>query len=333
MPNTARRGGGRSTRRAGTSHEEVEEETGEFPSQTAEEKRRIRRTIGDMYRRLQEFREKMRNGAEVDNDELKTLLGDAKDIVSEIKGTQEAIEDAKMFNAFCQIVREISEDTNVNEQKFNVDEYAEKIGSCANASRDKQSNIKMTRNQLLGLGEKFRNNFKRAPVFTFVLGAIDTEAGEEKTRRQRERKVGRERTQAAPTKTAIVERSQAADGQRTAKLVDSTMKILEKEYKNNRKKPVNYFKFVIDPESFGRTVENMFHVSFLVKQRKVELSVCPEIGLPMLEPVSAGSEGGEEGESEGKNQAIISLSWSEWEELKEALDVSSASIVHKETAQ
>ena len=51
----------------------------------------------------------------------------------------------------------------------------------------------------------------------------------------------------------------------------------------------------------GNTVENMFHVSFLVKQRVVQLSVDDSIGLPVLEPVSRSREAGEEGGG-GKNQ-------------------------------
>ena len=314
-----KRGGGRSTRNVPA------EDSDEEISQTDEEKREIRRKIRILNEKLNENKDKIKRGG--DNEELKQLLDEATNIVNNIRGTHEAIEDAKLFKALCQLVRELSEDTNTNDRKFHVDEYAEKIGSLANASRDNRTNIKITKNQLLGLGEKFSKHFKRTPAFTFILGAIDTEVGEEKTRRQREKKVVKSRT-VAPTKTAIIERSQAADGQKTAKLVESTMQFLEREFKQNGKKPVNYFKFLIDPESFGNTVENMFHVSFLVKQRRVELSVCEKIGLPMLEPVSAGSYSGDEGESEGKNQAIISLSYDDWEELKDALNITSPAIVH-----
>ena len=67
-----------------------------------------------------------------------------------------------------------------------------------------------------------------------------------------------------------------------------------------------------------------------MKQRVVELGVSEKAGLPTLTPLSSASRGGggEEGESEGKNQAIISLSFQDWEELKEALEVTSAAIVH-----
>ena len=77
-------------------------------------------------------------------------------------------------------------------------------------------------------------------------------------------------------------------------------------------------------------LQNMFHVSFLVKQRVVELGVSEKVGLPILTPLSSGSRAaaGDGGESEGKNQAIISLSFEDWEDLKDALEVTSAAIVH-----
>ena len=34
----------------------------------------------------------------------------------------------------------------------------------------------MTRNQLISLGQKVSSKFRRTPSFSFILGAIDTEA-------------------------------------------------------------------------------------------------------------------------------------------------------------
>ena len=53
--------------------------------------------------------------------------------------------------------------------------------------------------------------------------------------------------------------------------------------------------------SFGNTVENMFHVSFLVKQRVVQLSIDDSIGVPVLEPVSSRVRDAAEAEEGGGN--------------------------------
>ena len=73
-----------------------------------------------------------------------------------------------------------------------------------------------------------------------------------------------------------------------------------------------------------------------------------EVGLPFLEPVSGGRGGGGD-EEVVKNQAVISISYQvshsfallsrcliyssslqDWSELKDALDISKAAIVHPE---
>ena len=52
------------------------------------------------------------------------------------------------------------------------------------------------------------------------------------------------------------------------------MKCLVSCWKENNKQPINFFEFVIDPASFGSSVENLFHVSFLVKEGKVALMLA-----------------------------------------------------------
>ncbi len=46
------------------------------------------------------------------------------------------------------------------------------------------------------------------------------------------------------------------------------------------KQPINFFEFIINPESFGQTVENLFYLSFLVRDGKVNID--DESGQPIL---------------------------------------------------
>lgn len=58
--------------------------------------------------------------------------------------------------------------------------------------------------------------------------------------------------------------------------VDDTVKFifwtLNKEYKNNGNKPINYFLFAMDPDNFVQSVENCFHLSFLIRDARVQFS-------------------------------------------------------------
>merc|ERR1712098_439342 len=136
-----------------------------------DEKRRVRRTLRDMYDKLQANREKYTS--ETDSEEFSLIMNEANEILKEVKGTQEAHEDAKMFRLLCQLVREMSEDTNTNEKKFHVDEYAANIGRFVNANNDR-GNVRITKRQLISLGQKLNNKFRRTPSFGFILGSLDT---------------------------------------------------------------------------------------------------------------------------------------------------------------
>lgn len=56
---------------------------------------------------------------------------------------------------------------------------------------------------------------------------------------------------------------------------------LVERYKIADSSPIDYFEFVIDPNSFARTVENMFHMSFLIKEGFANL-FQDDVNLPAL---------------------------------------------------
>ncbi|KAG9244299.1 Nse4 C-terminal-domain-containing protein [Calycina marina] len=91
-----------------------------------------------------------------------------------------------------------------------------------------------------------------------------------------------------------------------------------------------YFPFVINPKSFGQTIENMFYVSFLIRDGKLAIQEGND-AMPYLVIMN----GGEEPENDGdpaKQQAVMSLDMEQWEELIELFGIMEPMIKHRDEA-
>lgn len=82
--------------------------------------------------------------------------------------------------------------------------------------------------------------------------------------------------------------------QRPTQLEDWEMKKLCLKYGIDDEGNVDLFRFVINPKSFGQTIENMFYVSFLIRDGSVGIVVSDE-GLPYLSKFSCTPEALAEG--------------------------------------
>ncbi|KAF2456311.1 Nse4 C-terminal-domain-containing protein [Lineolata rhizophorae] len=91
---------------------------------------------------------------------------------------------------------------------------------------------------------------------------------------------------------------------------------------------VGFFDFVINPKSFGQTIENMFAVSFLIRDGNVAIEE-DENGLPLLRPENPRTIEEQRREEVSKHQAIFSLDWETWQNLVQAFDIREPIIPHR----
>ncbi|KIW94229.1 uncharacterized protein Z519_05545 [Cladophialophora bantiana CBS 173.52] len=86
------------------------------------------------------------------------------------------------------------------------------------------------------------------------------------------------------------------------------------------------FNFCVNPKSFGQTVENMFYVSFLIKEGKVSLELDSQ-GLPTLRLEELKTL--EERQEAQRNQAIFTLDFDVWEDIIRNFGIEKSIIPHR----
>ncbi|KAK4541370.1 hypothetical protein LTR36_008128 [Oleoguttula mirabilis] len=95
---------------------------------------------------------------------------------------------------------------------------------------------------------------------------------------------------------------------------------------------VSLFDYVINPRSFGQTVENIFYISFLIKEGAVGISQDYQ-GLPTLQPAQATSLEEQRDAKTRKHQAVLAIDYATWEELVKAFDIREPMIPHRDDEQ
>ncbi|KAG7291704.1 hypothetical protein NEMBOFW57_001723 [Staphylotrichum longicolle] len=93
---------------------------------------------------------------------------------------------------------------------------------------------------------------------------------------------------------------------------------------------IDLVRFVVNPHSFGQTVENMFYVSFLIREGSVKLDFDDD-DLPAIEPVRK-DPSGEVNRSKAamRHQAIMSIDMATWRDIIDAFDIKEPMIPSRE---
>ncbi|XXH02781.1 hypothetical protein Hte_009167 [Hypoxylon texense] len=91
---------------------------------------------------------------------------------------------------------------------------------------------------------------------------------------------------------------------------------------------IDLLKFVVNPHSFGQTVENMFYVSFLIRDGRIKIDF-DENQLPTLHPVDREEETAASKHRAQKQQAVFSLDMKTWRDIISAFNITEPIIEHR----
>ncbi|OTA02963.1 Nse4 nuclear protein [Trichoderma parareesei] len=92
---------------------------------------------------------------------------------------------------------------------------------------------------------------------------------------------------------------------------------------------IDLMRFVVNPKSFGQTIENLFYVSFLIRDGRVEIAF-DEHDLPSLAPVDREADDtGAIRQATSKHQAILSMDMETWQDIIDTLGLKEPMIEHR----
>ncbi|NXO80286.1 NSE4A protein, partial [Sitta europaea] len=261
-----------------------------------------------------ENRESMLNSK---SNRLTEALEEANRLFDGVCHAREAALDAQFLVIASNIGKEKANELHSEMSAFDSTAFAEDLLTFMGVNRTEETDdtedfpgVFLPSDAWQTVGEEAVKYFRRAPTFHYMMGSFKSELPVPKQRIERQKKASRGKAeQAMPAQLKKMEESHQ---EATEKEVERILRILQTHFENDPNTPISFFDFVIDPNSFARTVENMFHVSFLIKDGLAKIKL-DEDELPIIEPLKPSGGGEEDSRAGARNQVVLSLDQKEWQ--------------------
>ncbi|XP_061084605.1 non-structural maintenance of chromosomes element 4 homolog A [Conger conger] len=313
-----------------TDEEEMESHPGASSGISEEDddpaqRRLIRHKYRELINDMQQNREDMLSPA---SNKLTEALKQANQLFANVRQAQEAVLDSQFLVLATDLGKEKASQLVANGSTFDPTAYAEHLLTFMGLnwlegedSDEEESRGFLPQDAWQKLGLKAQECFRTAPSFHFILGSFMAEPPPPRQRVERQRKApNKEVKRIMPTQVKKMDESHQ---EATEKEVERILGYLQQYQKEDPNTPISYFEFVIDPRSFSRTVENIFHVSFLIRDSLARIYLDTD-KLPYIAPVEQREAEAEGGSS--RQQCVISLSQANWKEMVQAFDIKEAMI-------
>uniref|UniRef100_A0A5F9CJA0 Non-structural maintenance of chromosomes element 4 n=1 Tax=Oryctolagus cuniculus TaxID=9986 RepID=A0A5F9CJA0_RABIT len=279
--------------------------------------RQIRHQYWALINSVQQNREDILNAS----DKLTEVLEEANTLFNEVSRAREAVLDAHFLVLASDLGKEKAKQLRSDLSSFDMLRYVETLLTHMGVNpleaeeliRDEDSSDFefIVYDSWKISGKTAENTFNKTHTFHFLLGSIQGECPVPKPRVDRPRKVRMiEEQRAMP---AELKRMEESHQEATEKEVERILGLLQTYFREDPDTPMSFFDFVVDPHSFPRTVENIFHVSFIIRDGFARIRLDQD-RLPIIEPVNNEENEEIDQNSQIRNQGIIALSYRDWED-------------------
>lgn len=280
-------------------------------AQPESERRMIRQ---ETYAVIESMIEKRPELINPESDDLSKILDEAEERFQRVQTTREAAIDSHLLAMISDYGRQKAQALNLEFVKFQPLEFAEKVKTFVSQKLGTQDRGPLSSAGWVELGKLSQSFLKKSPALHFMCGTFERgEVSRKPVARPPKEKRDNEPGKATELRQ-VESSSEMQKRESTTKEVEAVLKKLHEVYESNGQCQICYFEFVVNPFSFGQTVENIFYVSFLAKDGYIRIFL-DEDELPVIEPVE-----GEERENRGpdsgtRQQMLVSITPKEWREI------------------
>ncbi|KAJ7774408.1 Nse4 C-terminal-domain-containing protein [Mycena olivaceomarginata] len=289
------------------------------PDQDANEKREIRGGYRSLHRLIDNPH------GDLSPTKLTSNVKRADELFSKVKAPQEATLDSafllKTSNTSARYARALK----LGSGGFDRDDFVTRLilfMGGYKAPEDASSDFEDDSNEYLDwakIGRRALAKSRRVPAMGFMLGPLSIEQKARAAHKPRAKLEKNKNDERKPQE--IREEDIARSENETTKNVATVATLLEQVER------VNLFKVVINPDSFAQSAENIFYLSFLIRDAKVAFEIDDESGEPFVfacqEPTDE-----ERAEAGGllKRQLIFEFDMATWERAIDVFNITESFI-------
>ncbi|XP_033757462.1 EP300-interacting inhibitor of differentiation 3-like isoform X2 [Pecten maximus] len=263
---------------------------------------------------------------------LDEALTETDELVKNVKLSSERVLDSLAVRIISTYGRQKALAVQTDFIKFVPEEFAEKLITFIGGRHvETPGPLKISSEGWSALGKSTRKFFSKSPAFHLMSGTFQKEPVAKPIKPVVKIVKEKEHDKEKTTVPKKIDSFDDVVDLGTSQHVARVFKFLQSYYQELGNRPICYFSFVLDPKSFGRTVENIFHTSFLVMRGLAKVSL-DEDKLPQIEPVQNEENGEGFLVNQRNHQTIITITPADWKELVESFSVENAAISHTSQA-
>ena len=277
---------------------------------------------------------------EILNEKDDELANPASKVFDEVLKTtnktfKESVHDVRSAGTDAMILRTLAE--KVSKQAANIGEANQRVNATllSNKLIDWFGESGTREVDFARLGHEVKVFFRSIPSFDCMFGPLELRPAPKKEKVKRERKVTVEHPVERPREMTGGTTTTSSKGQNGAdetqpndqfQLHTRLQNELHRKVSKNRN--INMFEAVVDPKSFTQTVENVFALTFLVKDGLAQVKVEDD-QVPRLQSLNKNNPTEVKAPSNGDSQFIATFSYEDWQRIQEEFNIERGLLEHR----